>query len=126
VSSYSTTPRVSSYRRHKPSGQAVVTLSGRDIYLGKWGTKASRTEYDQPISEWLVSGRCLPRGDLEVSVAELALAYWRYAKDYYRKDGRPTGSMPRIRVAVRTFGDRTPRRRPVTSAPWPSRRSDGN
>jgi hypothetical protein len=37
VSSYSTTPRAPSYRRHKPSGQAVVTLSGRDIYLGKWG-----------------------------------------------------------------------------------------
>ena len=26
-------PRVPSYRRHKPSGQAVVTLNGRDIYL---------------------------------------------------------------------------------------------
>ena len=36
--------RIPSYRRHKPSGQAVVTLNGRDFYLGKWNTKASRAE----------------------------------------------------------------------------------
>ena len=51
-------PRVPSYRRHKPSGQAVVTLNGRDIYLGKWDTKASRTEYDRLIGEWLAVGLC--------------------------------------------------------------------
>jgi len=34
--------RVPSYGRHKPSGQAVVTLNGRDSYLGKWNTKANR------------------------------------------------------------------------------------
>ena len=81
----------------------MVTLSGRDIYLGRWGSKASRIEYGRLIGEWLASGRCLPNGDPGVSVAELALAYWRYAKDFYRKDGKPTGSMPRIRVAVRTL-----------------------
>ncbi len=50
---------VPSYRRHKPTGQAVVTLDGRDIYLGKYGTKASRVEYDRLISEseWLAGGR---------------------------------------------------------------------
>ena len=37
-------PRVPSYRRHRPTGQAVVTLNGRDIYLGKWGGKESRAE----------------------------------------------------------------------------------
>jgi hypothetical protein len=37
----SSNPRVPKYRRHKPSGQAVVTLSGKDFYLGKWNTKAS-------------------------------------------------------------------------------------
>ena len=51
--------RVPSYRRHKPSGQAVVTISGRDIYLGKWNTAASRAEYDRLIGEWLAGGRCL-------------------------------------------------------------------
>ena len=28
--------RTPSYRLHKPSGQAVVTLDGRDHYLGPW------------------------------------------------------------------------------------------
>ena len=39
-------PRVPSYRHHKPTGQAVVTLNGHDVYLGKWETKDSRAEYD--------------------------------------------------------------------------------
>ena len=95
--------QVPSYRRHKPSGQAVVTLSGRDVYLGKWNTKASRAEYDRLIAEWLASGRCLPEAQGGATVAELALAYWRYAQGYYRKDGEPNGSIDRIRVAVRTL-----------------------
>jgi hypothetical protein len=53
----------------------VVTLNGRDIYLGKWNTRASRAEYDRLMGEWLASGRCLPHGDAGVRVAELALAY---------------------------------------------------
>ncbi len=52
-------PRVPSYHHHRPSGQAVVTLDGRDFYLGKWNTKASRTEYERLIGEWLANGRRL-------------------------------------------------------------------
>jgi hypothetical protein len=36
-----------SYRKHRASGQAVVTIDGKDIYLGPHGTKASRNEYDR-------------------------------------------------------------------------------
>src|SRR5262245_18791543 len=36
------TPRTPSYRHHKPSGQAVVTQDGRDIYLGRYGSPESR------------------------------------------------------------------------------------
>jgi hypothetical protein len=35
------TLRVPSYRRHKPTGQAVATINGQDIYLGKWNTATS-------------------------------------------------------------------------------------
>ncbi len=45
------------YRRHKASGQAVVTLNGRDHYLGPHGTKASKAFYDRLIAEWLIQGR---------------------------------------------------------------------
>jgi hypothetical protein len=95
--------RVPSYRRHKPSGQAVVTLNGRDVYLGKWNTNASRAEYDRLLGEWLADGRFLPPDDPHVglTVTELALRYWRYAKGYYVKDGRPTGALPGIKVALR-------------------------
>ena len=30
------------YRRHKASGNAVVTLDGQDHYLGRYGSKAIR------------------------------------------------------------------------------------
>jgi hypothetical protein len=52
--------RTPTYRLHKPSGQAVVTIDGRDFYRGKYGTSQSRDEYDRLITEWLTNGRCLP------------------------------------------------------------------
>ena len=93
--------RVPKYRKHKASGQAVVTIAGKDLYLGRWNTKASRVEYERLVGEWLAGGRCLPELDGGPTVAELALGYWRHAKNYYRKDGQPTGSLDRIRVACR-------------------------
>ena len=35
------------YRKHRASGQAIVTLFGKDHYLGRYGTKASEREYDR-------------------------------------------------------------------------------
>ena len=40
------------YRKHRASGQAVVTIDGRDHYLGPYGTKASHNEFDRLIGEW--------------------------------------------------------------------------
>jgi hypothetical protein len=47
--------RIPSYRLHKPTGQAVVTLNGRDRYLGKHGTAESRRLYDRVIAEYLAT-----------------------------------------------------------------------
>ena len=44
--------RLPSYRSHRGSGQAVVTLYGLDYYLGLYGTAASRREYDRLTGEW--------------------------------------------------------------------------
>ena len=49
-----------SYRLHKRSGQAVVTLNGKDHYLGKHKSKASYEEYDSIIAEYLANGKKLP------------------------------------------------------------------
>jgi integrase len=112
--SVSDTPRVPSYRRHKPSGQGVVTLNGRDHYLGKWNTKASRREYDRLIGEWLAARRCLARDGAGLTVAQVALAYWRRAKTYYRvKPGGSRGNIDRVRLALRLLResyDHTPAR----------------
>ncbi len=45
------------YRKHRATGQAVVTIASRDHYLGPHGAKASKAEYDRLISEWMVAGR---------------------------------------------------------------------
>ena len=44
---------VPKYRKHRASGQAIVTLSGVDHYLGPYGTKDSKFECDPLISKWL-------------------------------------------------------------------------
>jgi len=62
-----------SYRHHKQSGQAIVTLmdglSGRrDALLGQYGTPESRAEYVRVVGEWKANGRRLPH---KPTVAEL-------------------------------------------------------
>ena len=52
--------RLPSYRLHKPTGQAVVTLNGKDYYLGRHGTQMSKDAYDRLTAEWLADGRQLP------------------------------------------------------------------
>jgi integrase len=92
------------YRKHRASGKAVVTFNGRDHYLGPYGTKASRVEYDRLISEFLATGR---RGTAEearadqITVTELIAHYWRFAQRYYTKAGKPTSELAVIKWAVR-------------------------
>lgn len=81
--------RLPSYRRHKPSGQAVVTINGRDIYLGKWNSSTSRGEYDRLIAEFLANGRRL-RNETEPTVVEVINAYRKFSETYYRKNGEVT------------------------------------
>ena len=100
-------PRTPSYRLHKPTGLAVVTLDGRDFYLGGHGSPESRAEYDRMVAEWLINGRRLvapatggnPGSDLTVN--EMVLAYLGYADGYYVKRGRPTVEPGNIRLALR-------------------------
>ena len=92
-------PRVPSYRHHKPSSQAVVTIHGRDHYLGIWGSEESKAEYQRLITELWSSG-CVDEPS-KLSVGELILRFWRHAEGYYRKDGQPTSELSLIRQAMR-------------------------
>jgi hypothetical protein len=48
---------IPAYRYHRSSGQAVVTMGGRDTYLGDYGTADSKREYNRLIAEWIANGR---------------------------------------------------------------------
>jgi integrase len=98
--------RTPAYRLHKPTGQAVVTLNGRDNYLGAFGTPTSRAEYDRLIAEWLANERrpvpgANNAGPADLTVNELLVAYLRFADGYYRKNGQPTAEPANIRFAIR-------------------------
>ncbi len=49
--------RVPTYRLHKASGQAIVTLKGRTYYLGKFGTPESRIAYNRLLADWEADDR---------------------------------------------------------------------
>jgi integrase len=97
--------RTPSYRLHKPTGQAVVTLNGRDLYLGKHGTPASRAEYDRLIAEWLNNGRGRPKAKnrpSELTVNEILVAFWRHAEGHYRNpDGTTSRELDNFKDALR-------------------------
>jgi hypothetical protein len=81
------TARTPKYRFHKQTGQAVVTLGGRDSYLGRHGSPASRAEYDQLMAGWLGNGRralrAAPAGaPVDLTINELILAYLDWADGY--------------------------------------------
>ena len=98
----SATLRIPSYRRHKPSGQAVVTVGGRDIYLGKWNTAASRAEYKRVVTEWTAHGGTLPTEHADFTVTELLAAFLRHAKEYYRDpSGKTTHEIETYNAVIR-------------------------
>jgi integrase len=100
---------VPSYRLHKQSGQAVVTLPDghggrRDILLGKHGTAQSKAEYRRVLVEWEANGRQLPAREAaaDLTVAELIERYWKHAEGYYRRaDGTPTSEVAALRYSLR-------------------------
>ncbi len=61
--------RIPSYRRQK-SGQARVTLGGKDYYLGPYNSRESREAYQRLVGEYIASLGRPPVGP-EISLAEL-------------------------------------------------------
>src|SRR5579871_5220319 len=93
--------RVPTYRHHKPTGQAVVTLAGRDIYLGRYGTAKSRKEYRRIVSEWLTQDRSPLPPRNQLLVVNLIHSYWQHAKRYYVRNGKSTGELHPLKLALR-------------------------
>ena len=105
---------IPTYRRHKQSGQGVVTLTDglggcHDVLLGKYGTVASRQAYSRAIAEWECSGRRLPpaaaTGDLCSN--ELALAYYRWPDGYHawtKHNGQASALRDALRMVKELYG----------------------
>jgi hypothetical protein len=93
--------RVPAYRLHKVSGNAVVTLDGRDIYLGPHGSALSRAEYNRVIAEWMANGRQLPKPSESTTIVAIIARYWPHVKQYYRKNGQETSEVNSVRNALR-------------------------
>lgn len=93
--------RVPSLRHHRPSGRAVVTLDGRDYYLGRYGSQESKAEYQRFLAEFLSGG--LKAGSVapDLTVNELAARYLQFADGYYLKRGEPTAEPDNIALANR-------------------------
>jgi hypothetical protein len=106
---------------HKASGQAIVVIDGRDVYLGKHGTPEAQQRYDRIIGEWLQRGRQSTGDDAAatvkadravaavnavagappVSVNEVCFAYLTWAATYYVRDDKPTGELESVKRAIR-------------------------
>jgi len=94
--------RIPSYRLHKPTGQAVVTISGRDIYMGRHGSPESKVLYAKLIAEWDAHGRALPTGkDDDPSINEIIVRYTDHCSNYYVKNGHPTSEVGTIRMSLK-------------------------
>ncbi len=92
------------YRLHKQSGQAIVTVSTggvrKDILLGKYGTPESKQEYERVLARLRLAGPALPAEDL--TVAELLLRFMAHAQTHYRHpDGRPTYEVYNFKLSLR-------------------------
>ncbi|HEY8665967.1 MAG TPA: tyrosine-type recombinase/integrase [Tepidisphaeraceae bacterium] len=93
-----------SYRLHKQSGQAIVTIAGKDHLLGRHNTDDSRAEYNRLMAEYMIGGRAAPtpQAMADMTVNELVDAFWTHAKSYYvNSDGTPSPEADNFRQALR-------------------------
>ena len=97
--------RIPSYRLQKARGLAVVTIDGKDRYLGPYDSPESREKYHRLVHEWLTRESAEPppcADDPGPTINELMLAFSdRHVVGYYVKDGNPTSEQDNIRQALR-------------------------
>lgn len=103
---------VPSYRKHKQSGQAVVTVSvngGRkDVLLGRHGTPESKQEYERILATLRTPGGAAAilspgaAGRADTTVAEVLVAFWAHAQRHYRDaDDNPTTEIGLYKLALK-------------------------
>jgi integrase len=114
-------PRVSpdyvpKLRQHAPSGRAIVTLNGKDFYLGAYGSAESQARYHELIAKWISNGRQpLDRREIvtasptmspaTMTISTLVDAYQRHAEQYHGAEHSETYAIKRlVKMLVKHFG----------------------
>lgn len=105
------------YSHHRGTNQATVSVNGRRVYLGPYGSASSHEKYRAILQEWqrlrhqaeaprrqkqkvdvdAIAASITPATlreqratGLPVTIDELILVYRRHAQEYYRKAGKVT------------------------------------
>lgn len=92
-------PRTWKYRKHN-SGLAFVEIKGRRMYLGKWGTAASRAKYHRLLAE--ANAELPPPPSMApIVVNSLLRSFLRHAKARYVKNGQQTSEYRNYKAAIR-------------------------
>jgi integrase len=92
------------YCLHRNSGQAYVSLGGKSIYLGKYGTEESRVKYNETVGRWVANGRKIQEVVSGSPTIGFVLdKYFDHATIYYRKRGRSTSEIRHIRTVSSRF-----------------------
>lgn len=102
------------YRRHKPTNQAVCTVrtatgQRKDLYLGRWNSAESKTEFARIVAIVGTHGGIYPVENHDLTVNEALLRYVKYIESFYvDADGTPSRSVDNIKIALgylrRLFG----------------------
>ncbi len=103
---------IPTYRQHKPSGKAIVTVRTQDggrkdiILPGAYGSHESQEEYQRILALLRTSGGCyLTKATADITVNELALRFLqeKVAVDYPDTAGEPHPEQERYRSAIRVL-----------------------
>lgn len=99
-----------SYRLHKRPGKAVVTVAGRDIYLGPHGSPASRERYGQIIAK-VATGQPLELDhrqapDAGPSVDEVLSGYFDFCQTHYVRHGVQTSEVCLVAMTIKPLHEK--------------------
>lgn len=99
---------VPTYRLHKQSGQAIVTVSAsgvrKDMLLGVYDSPESKEEYRRVLDN-LAAGRFNTAVPTDITVNELCARYWKHAQTYYQPSPgeKEASELSDFRYAIREF-----------------------
>ncbi len=95
--------RLPSYRRHS-SGQARVTINGKDYMLGEHGSPESHEAYARLIAEFKATGKSPSFGKQVVKLENVLYDYLQHAKAYYHEGSEYQNLKLAIRPVFELYG----------------------